>query len=117
MPKKVANEIIRVQRKFLWSGTKEGNFVPLVKWELVQQPNCKGGLGVGNIVMKNAALLFKWWWRYACEEDSLWRRVVKSVHSEDKAILPSCSVSKVSGPWQTIKRLINEQQPIARTFL
>jgi len=58
-PKKVANEIIRIQRKFLWSGNKEGKFLPLVKWKIVQQNKDRGGLGVGDIVVKNAALLFK----------------------------------------------------------
>jgi len=49
---------------------------------------------VGDIVMKNSALLFKWWWRYACEDDSFWRRVVKSIHSEDKALIPASLVSR-----------------------
>ena len=75
LPKKVANEIIRIQRRFLWSGSKEGKFMPLVKWDIVQQQRDKGGLGVGDIVVKNAALLFKWWWRYANEEEPFWKRV------------------------------------------
>jgi len=82
LPKKVAKEIIRIQRKFLWSVNKEGNFMPLVKWEIVQQHKDRGGLGVGDIVVKNSALLFKWWWRYANEEDPLWKRVVQSIHKE-----------------------------------
>ena len=37
----------------------------LVRWELVQQSKEKGGLGVGDIEVKNAALLLKWWWKFA----------------------------------------------------
>ena len=60
LPKKVANEIIRLQRRFLWTGNKEGKVMSLVKWEVVQQSKDRGGLWVGDIVVKNAALLFKW---------------------------------------------------------
>jgi len=31
VPKKMADDIIRIQRKFLWNGDKEGRFMPLVK--------------------------------------------------------------------------------------
>ena len=117
MPKRVANELIKLQRKFLWNGNKEGRFIPLVSREIVQQPKGRGGLGVRDIAMKNAALLFKWWWRYACEEDSLWRRVIQSVHNEDQAALPSYSASKIPGPWQSIQGLLSEKQNISRTFL
>jgi len=65
VPKKVANDIIRMQRKFLWNGQKEGRCLPLVKWEVVMKQKSAEGLGVGNIAVKNAALLFKWWWRNA----------------------------------------------------
>jgi len=113
MPKRVANELIKLQRKFLWSGNKEGRFIPLVSWEIVQQPKGRGGLGVGDLALKNAALLFKWWWRYTCEEDSLWKRVIQSVHNEDQAVLPSLSHSrsaaKIPGPWQNIKDLLSEE--------
>jgi len=117
MPKKVANEIIRMQRRFLWNEGKSGRILPLVKWEVIQQPKCKGGLGVGDLVTKNAALLFKWWWRYVSEENSLWRKVVQSVHNEDNTIFPSYSLSKVPGPWQNMKKLLLEQHPAAQTFL
>ena len=117
MPRKVTNEIIRIQRRFLWSGEQKGKFLPLVKWEIVQRPKCRDGLGVGDIVKKNVAFLFKWWWRYASEEDSLWRRVVQSIHNEDQAALPSWSLSKILGPWQSIKKLLLEKKHTAKVFL
>jgi len=116
MPQKVAREIIRIQRRFLWSGEQNARFFPLVKWELVQLPKCKGGLGVGDLVIKNTALLFKWWWRYATEENSLWRRVIQSIHNEDQALLPSWNISKIPGPWQSIKKLILSQKQTAKAF-
>jgi len=40
----------------------------LVRWEILQRPKAKGGLGIDDLMVKNAAMLFKWWWRYGCEE-------------------------------------------------
>ena len=91
--------------------------MPLVRWDIVQQPKCKGGLGVGDIIIKNAALLFKWWWRYTYEERSLLEKSGAIIHNEDLAIIPSCALTQGLGPWKVIKRLVNEQQPISMTFL
>lgn len=40
-----------------------------------------GGLGVGNIKIKNLGLLAKWWWRFTNNKESLWKRVTKSCHN------------------------------------
>jgi len=58
MPKRVANQNNKIQRRFLWNGKQEGRFSALVKWEVVQRPKGKGGLGAGDLLLKNAALLF-----------------------------------------------------------
>ena len=75
---------------------------------------CKndGGLGIRGIHIKNTALLFKWWWRYACEEGSLWRRVVNSVHNEDSIALPLGTFTQILGPWKEIRSVATEHQPI-----
>ena len=113
----MANDIVRIQRKFLWSGEKDGRFMPLVKWDVVLQQKSAGGLGVGDLAEKNAALLFKWWWRFVNEEDSLWKKVIQSIHKEDQSLIPSSSATRFSGPWQTIKRMITGKQPMSLKFL
>ena len=40
-----------------------------------------GGLGVGDVIIRNAAMLFKWWWRFVSEDNSLWKQVVCSCHN------------------------------------
>ena len=62
-----------------------------------------GGLGVGDLHIKNAALLFKWWWRFSESEDSLWKRVVCSINDLDvtKPLLTQ-EVKKSSSPWGQI---------------
>ncbi|KAK6136806.1 hypothetical protein DH2020_029454 [Rehmannia glutinosa] len=34
--------------------------------------------GIGNICLRNKALLGKWWWRFSNERDSLWGRIIVS---------------------------------------
>ncbi|XP_016204774.1 uncharacterized protein LOC107645293 [Arachis ipaensis] len=61
MPKAVAEKLISLQRRFLW-GKEDGRYgMALVKWEVVQAPKRLGGLGVGDAMLYNTALLFKWW--------------------------------------------------------
>ena len=109
IPKKVAQEVIKIQRRFLWSGHNQGKVSALVKWEIIQKPKDKGGLGVTNLTLKNAALLFKWCWRYASEEGVVWRKIVNSMHDEDLTLLPSNSMSNIPSPWREIKRLASDE--------
>ncbi|XP_016199813.1 uncharacterized protein LOC107640826 [Arachis ipaensis] len=68
MPKAVAEKLISLQRRFLWSKEDDSNGMALVRWEVVQAPKKLGGLGIGDAMIRNTALLFKWWWRFAKEE-------------------------------------------------
>jgi len=91
--------------------------MPLVKWDVVMQQKSAGGLGVGDLAVKNVALLFKWWWRFADEEEPLWKKVIQSIHKEGKGIIPSSSVTRYTGPWQTVKKMINDKQPMSIKFM
>ncbi|XP_015971011.1 uncharacterized protein LOC107494490 [Arachis duranensis] len=67
MPKAIVEKLILLQRRFLWS-TEEGRTgMALVRWEVVQAPKKLGRLGVGDAIVRNTALLFKWWCRFAKE--------------------------------------------------
>ena len=83
MPKAVAQRIINMQRKFFWCSESSQRGFPLVAWETIQRPKELGCLGVGDLVIKNAALLFKWWWRYSDRGKPLWKRIVFSNHGTD----------------------------------
>jgi len=41
MPKKVESKIVRLQRRFLWSGQKDRKFYASVKWELILSKGLK----------------------------------------------------------------------------
>ena len=80
IPKKVAVKIVQLQRNFFWSinGSKKG--LSLISWENTQKPRIYGGLAVGDIIIKNAALLFKWWWRFSDQSNALWKQIIWSNH-------------------------------------
>ena len=81
MPKSIALEIVSLQRKFFWRGvTSQQVCCPTIKWSDIELSKELGGLGIGNIMHKNLILLFKWWWRFSEADNSLWKRIVKSVH-------------------------------------
>lgn len=48
-PSVVVKEFIRIQRSFLWGGTKEGSKISWVSWSWVCKPKQLGGLGVRDV--------------------------------------------------------------------
>jgi hypothetical protein len=83
MPIGVAKSLERLMRNFLWEGLEEGRKDHLIRWELVARSIEKGGLGVGNLVERNKALMGKWLWRFPLEPDALWHKVLKSIYGID----------------------------------
>ncbi|XP_057720156.1 uncharacterized protein LOC130934618 [Arachis stenosperma] len=101
--KAVVEKLISLQRRFLWSKEDGKNGIALVRWELVQDPKKLGGLGVGNAMIRNTALLFKWWWQFAKEECPLWKKVVCSCNSLNPNEFLSAQVLPTrGGPWKDI---------------
>ncbi|RVX10222.1 LINE-1 reverse transcriptase-like [Vitis vinifera] len=76
MPKSVAKRLEKLQRDFLWGGGRMERKVHLIKWEVVCTHKVNGGLGIRKIDLLNKALLSKWIWRFAFEEDILWKKVI-----------------------------------------
>ena len=48
----------------------------LVRWKTVCMEKDKGGLGIRNLSLLNKALLCKWNWRFAAENNSLWKMAI-----------------------------------------
>jgi hypothetical protein len=77
MPAQVIKKVTRIQREFLWGGVKGGRKLCWVKWKVVCQPKCKGGLGVRDIKAVNLSLLMKWRWRLLNSEVfGIWKDVL-----------------------------------------
>lgn len=62
----------RLRREYLFTSRFLGNRHDVTK------PKENGGLGIGNLVLRNKGLLGKWWWRFHKERRSLWARVIEN---------------------------------------
>ncbi|XP_028113696.1 uncharacterized protein LOC114311727 [Camellia sinensis] len=78
VPEGIAKEIDQIQAAFLWGGPDLKRTLYLVKWSEVTKSIKQGGLGIKRIRDVNVCLLLKWWWRFANEHDSLWKKVLCS---------------------------------------
>ncbi|KAL5541335.1 hypothetical protein UlMin_044595 [Ulmus minor] len=72
LPRVVAASLEKMMREFLWDRDSTGKGRSLVRWKNVCKPKELGGLGIGNLILRNKALLGKWLWRFPLEQHSLW---------------------------------------------
>ena len=69
------------------------------------------------MVIKNAALLFKWWWRFSDEGNSLWKRVVCSIYGCDpNRLVGDHKMIKSGGPWKQIRDIPGLRDDISNTI-
>ena len=105
IPVKQATKLEQLMREFFWKGKGENNHGEhLVKWEVVSKLKIFGGLGVGNLVKRNMALLGKWLWRFSTEQNILWRSVIESIYGLNQNGWDSNMDRKCSlrAPWKSI---------------
>lgn len=81
-PKKVINELVRLQKQFLWGGHSERRKIAWVSWEKICLSKDKGGLGIKNIEAFNIALLSKWRWRCLEGRESIWQKILKAKYGD-----------------------------------
>ena len=88
IPITVANLLEKIQRQFLWGDKEDKRKLYLLGWNSITKSKKLGGLGTIKLVSMNAALLYKWWWRFGTEKQSLWYKVVtvKYQRSSDKCL-------------------------------
>ncbi|GKV46852.1 hypothetical protein SLEP1_g53813 [Rubroshorea leprosula] len=107
LPKSVLEELIRIQRNFLWGGTRTNKKISWVKWENVCRAKAKGGLGVPDLQRKNWAMLGKWWYRLGDGVESLWKKVVREKYygGTEEVDITSIEGLRVSKLWRDIIRI------------
>lgn len=82
IPKAVAKNIVKLQRRFFWGAKANRSLqIPTVNWATIELPKKLGGLGVDNILHKNLVLLFKWWWGFSECDNTLWKRILISIYN------------------------------------
>jgi len=75
IPKGTLEAYRRLCFRFLWSGKKDTQVTPWVKWEKIARPKEGGGWGLKNIFIFSKALAAKVGWRLL-STSSLWQKVV-----------------------------------------
>ena len=78
LPKKLLDNLDRVNRNFLWGSTDDAKKVHWVGWHKVTKSKEEGGLGIQSSKGRNQALLAKLNWRFQLEKDALWVKVLNS---------------------------------------
>ncbi|KAI5429274.1 hypothetical protein KIW84_034045 [Lathyrus oleraceus] len=71
-PANVIQDLISIQRNFLWSGSMEKSSMTWVSWKNVCKPKMNGRLGIKHIGLFSRALLTKWIWRFSKERHAIW---------------------------------------------
>jgi hypothetical protein len=76
-PRCVLQQLVRLQRNFLWGGGADDKRLCWVKWDQVCLPKEQGGLGVKNLELFNMALLSKWKWRFLSDDEAMWADLLR----------------------------------------
>lgn len=71
LPKKISQQINRIQRNFVWGSSSDKKKLHLINWETLTKPKDEGGLGLQKSEVKNKALLASLAWRFHKNPDAL----------------------------------------------
>jgi len=105
IPSAVANEIVRLQRDFLWGWGYDGRKVVRASWKKVCEPHETGGLGIIDLRVFNLALLGKWIWRLRSDKGSLWKEILESKYGGWRVLRKGGKSSKDSLWWRDLKEV------------
>ena len=82
--KRVCARLEKIQRDFLWGGGALENKPHLVSWKAICAAKKEEGFGIRSLATFNKALLGKWLWRFANENESLWKQIISSKYDRQE---------------------------------
>ncbi|GJY53975.1 RNA-directed DNA polymerase, eukaryota [Tanacetum coccineum] len=106
VPKSVLQTMESIRRNFFNGVQCDERKIVWIKWAKVLVSKKYGGLGVSSFYALNRALLFKWVWRFISRDNSLWCRLIMSMHG---SLLYKLSPFRYS-TWKSIIREIGDTQ-------
>ncbi|GKC56064.1 RNA-directed DNA polymerase, eukaryota, reverse transcriptase zinc-binding domain protein [Tanacetum coccineum] len=101
MPLSVIQKLEAIRSHFFHGHDRESKKISWVKWSKVLTPKEKGGLGVPSLYALNRGLLLKWVWRFFVQPESLWSRIIKSIHGIDGGFGSRCR-NRFGSCWASI---------------
>jgi len=84
IPGSISCQLEKIMRDFLWSNNDAEMGFHWVKWEDICHPKREGGLGIRSLQDMNKALQAMWLWRFAKEDNTLWKNMVKLKYGIDR---------------------------------
>lgn len=78
IPTVVVEDIIKIQRKFLWNHKEDKKCMNWVSWSSMCKHQNEGDLGFKDLAKFNKELLVKWVWRFLNEEKAIWKVVLEA---------------------------------------
>ncbi|WMV26836.1 hypothetical protein MTR67_020221 [Solanum verrucosum] len=109
MPASVRDRLDVIRRNFLSQGNCDPNKhkFHLVKWNEVLVSKKEGGLRARNLKIQNHSLLMKWLWRFASQEQSLWKDTIKARYGMETRWISNIATQPYgTGVWRTIRNLL-----------
>ncbi|GJW79628.1 RNA-directed DNA polymerase, eukaryota [Tanacetum coccineum] len=103
----IRKKLESMRNKFFIGGDPVEKKLTWIKWDKCLASKREGGLGIGNIFGLNIWLLFKWFWRFFCDQSDLWIRVIKSIHGPGGGINSDTNTSLKRSTWGSILSSIN----------
>jgi len=84
LPRKITNQINRLQRNFVWGTTNTKKKLHLVSWDTITKHKYKGGLGMHKAEVKNSAMHASLAWRLFKNHKTPWANVLISKYYTPK---------------------------------
>lgn len=101
IPSGVIEKIRKIQSHFFWSGSREKRRMATVAWPMLEAPKNLGGLGFGNLKIKNLGLMAKWFWRLMTDPSSLWRTLIAEKYKYGAQFtIQDLRTPSNGGPWK-----------------
>lgn len=87
--KAIINELIKIQRGFLWGGVEKNKKIDWISWEKIYLSKKKGGLSIKHSGNFNLALFYKWKWIILKDVKTPWFKLLSCRYDNIKRIILS----------------------------
>uniref|UniRef100_A0A8I6WF16 Reverse transcriptase zinc-binding domain-containing protein n=1 Tax=Hordeum vulgare subsp. vulgare TaxID=112509 RepID=A0A8I6WF16_HORVV len=72
--------------RFFWQSDEDRKKYRLTRWDIICRPKDQGGVGIGNLEVKNRCLLSKWLFRLSVETEGMWVQILHNKYLHSKTL-------------------------------